>query len=160
MIGLPPIKCQHSGGCSKYVHHVSSIEWVNPKNLPEGGIATLCRDHPPQFQASARMMMIVLTVNENLRGKSPIVSTANKNKSKTAGMRRLNKSGEVVAAVKAKEPRIGSGVWVFFTKSQLISLVKQGDPCYENHWNVSNGFWFLLQGSEGGCKERLVVCGI
>ena len=45
---LPPIKCQRSG-CSKYAHHVCSIEWASSKKLPEGGIETLCREHQPQY---------------------------------------------------------------------------------------------------------------
>jgi hypothetical protein len=55
----------------------------------------------------------------------------------------VNKGGEVVSSVKIKEPRIKIGVRVFSTKSQLISLVKQGDPCYKNLWSAtSNGFRF------------------
>ncbi len=49
----------------------------------------------------------------------------------------------MVSAVKVKEPRIKIGVRVFSTKSQLISLVKQGDPCYKNLRSAtSNRFWF------------------
>ena len=45
--------------------------------------------------------------------------------------------------MKVKEPRIKIRVWVFSTKIQLISLVKQGDPCYNNFCSATiNGFWF------------------
>jgi hypothetical protein len=55
----------------------------------------------------------------------------------------VNKGREVVAAVKVKEPRIKIGVRVFSTKIQLMSLVKQGDPCYNNLRSAtSNGFRF------------------
>jgi hypothetical protein len=71
------------------------------------------------------------------------VSTANKINAKTAAKKRVNKSGEVVSVVKVKEPRIGIGVWVVSTKSRLISLVKQGNPSYENLRSAtSNGFLF------------------
>ncbi len=40
--------CQRVG-CSKYLHHVCSIEWVLKNKLPEGGIATLCRAHHPHY---------------------------------------------------------------------------------------------------------------
>jgi len=48
--GLTPIQCRFSGGCMKYAHHVCTIEWAGANNLPEGGIATLCREHYPQYQ--------------------------------------------------------------------------------------------------------------
>ncbi len=69
----------------------------------------LYRDHHPQYhEASARSTMSVSTDDKNLQRKLPIVSTANKNNVKTAENRRVNKSGEMVAGVKAKEPRIGN----------------------------------------------------
>ena len=49
MVGLPPQNCQRVG-CSKYIHHVCSIEWVDKNKLPEGGIAHLCRAHHPHYQ--------------------------------------------------------------------------------------------------------------
>jgi hypothetical protein len=116
---------------------VNSLE--NPNSLNESHLdkqtaATL---------ASSTTKMTVSTVEKHVRVKSPIVSLANKINAKTAAKKRVNKSGEVVSAVKVKEPRIGIGVWVFSTKSQLISLVKQGNPWYENLWSAtSNGFWF------------------
>ncbi len=71
------------------------------------------------------------------------MSMANKINAQTAAKKKVNKGGEVVSAVKVKEPRIKIGVRVFSTKSQLISLVKQGNPCYENLRSAtSNGFWF------------------
>jgi hypothetical protein len=48
MVGTPLLKCQQSG-CSKLVHHVCLIEWVASNNLDEGGIATFCRQHHPQY---------------------------------------------------------------------------------------------------------------
>jgi hypothetical protein len=93
--------------------------------------------------ASSTTKMTVSTVEKHVRAKSPIVSMANKINAKTAAKKRAKKSGEVVSAVKVKEPRIGIGVQVFSTKSQLISLVKQGDPSYENLRSAtSKGFWF------------------
>jgi len=49
MIGLPPKKCERFG-CLKYLHHVCSIQWAAKNNLPEDGIATLCRAHHPQYK--------------------------------------------------------------------------------------------------------------
>ncbi len=93
--------------------------------------------------ASSMTKMTVSTIEKHVRVKLPIVSTANKINAKTAAKKRMNKSGEVVSVVKVKEPRIGIGVWVFSTKSQLISLVKQGNPSYEDLRSAtSNGFWF------------------
>ncbi len=54
----------------------------------------------------------------------------------------MNKSGEVVAAVKTKEPRIKTGVRVYSTKIQLKSLVKQGDLPYDTIQTVGNIFRF------------------
>ncbi len=112
MIGLTPINCQLSG-CKKYVHHPCSIQWVDLMNLPEEGIGTLCRAHHPQYSSITTSRMTVSTVSKTQRAKLPVVSTANKiiNATKTAKMR-VNKSGEVVAAVKTKEPRIKTGVRV------------------------------------------------
>ena len=109
---------------------------------------SLDEPHADDEQAAAMLTsstkkMTVSTVEKHLRAKSPIVSTANKINAKTAAKKRVNKGGEVVAAVKVKEPRIKIGVRVFSTKSQLISLVKQGDPCYNNLLSAtSNGFRF------------------
>jgi hypothetical protein len=95
MIGLAPIKCQHSG-CKKYVHHLCSIQWVASMNLPEEGIEMLCRAHHPQYSSITTSRMTVSTVSKTQRVKLPLVSTANKiNRSTTAKMR-VNKSGEVV----------------------------------------------------------------
>ena len=119
---------------------------VNSHDSPN----SLDEPHADDVQAAAmlassmtKMKMTVSTVEKHLRAKSPIVSTANKINAKTAAKKRVNKGGEVVAAMKVKEPRIKNRVRVFSTKSQLISLVKQGDPCYNNLRSAtSNGFWF------------------
>ena len=93
--------------------------------------------------ASSTKKMTVSTIEKHLQAKLPIVSTANKINAKTAAKKRVNKGGEVVADVKVKEPRIKNGVWIFSTKSQLISLVKQDDPCYNNLFSAtSNRFQF------------------
>jgi hypothetical protein len=42
-------KCQR-GGCSKYLHHICSIQWETKNNIPEGNIASLCRAHHPHYQ--------------------------------------------------------------------------------------------------------------
>jgi hypothetical protein len=44
VIDRAPQKCQR-GGCSKYLHHICSIEWEMKNKLPEGNIASLCRAH-------------------------------------------------------------------------------------------------------------------
>ena len=166
MTGLPPIKCQRAG-CEKFVHHVCSIEWVISKKLPEGGIGTFCREHHPQachtIRASSTAAdaspiantatMTVSSVPADVRGTSPIVSTANKVNAKTTAKSRVNQKGEVVAAVKSKEVRIGKGVRVFSTKSQLISLVKKGDPQYDVIDSMGNGFRFYGRVIEPDAKK-------
>jgi hypothetical protein len=120
--------------CNVCVNSLESPNSLDESHLDKQTAATL---------ASSMMKMTVSTVEKHVQAKSPMVSTANKINAKTAAKKRVNKSREVVSAVKVKEPRIGIGVWVFSTKSQLISLVKQGDPWYENLWSAtSNGFWF------------------
>ncbi len=42
-------KCQR-GGCSKYLHHLCSIQWETKNNIPEGNIASLCCPHHPHYQ--------------------------------------------------------------------------------------------------------------
>jgi hypothetical protein len=46
--GLFPIKCQYAGGCTKFLHHLWTIQWACENNIDERGIATLCRDHHPE----------------------------------------------------------------------------------------------------------------
>ncbi len=48
--GMVPIKCQFSGGCNKFVHHLCTIKWAVAKNVFEGGIATLCKEHHHEYQ--------------------------------------------------------------------------------------------------------------
>ncbi len=48
--GLVPIKCQYSGGCNKFVRHLCTIQWASANNVAEGEIATLCREHHPEYQ--------------------------------------------------------------------------------------------------------------
>ena len=86
--------------------------------------------------------MTVSTVSKDARAKSPIVSLANQVNAITTAKTKKNKHGELVAAVKSKEPRICKGVRVFSTKSTLISYVKQGDPPYEIVANKGKGFRF------------------
>ena len=47
---IVPKKCQHSGGCDKYVHHLCTIEWAQDNNIDESSILTLCRKHHPEYQ--------------------------------------------------------------------------------------------------------------
>jgi hypothetical protein len=86
--------------------------------------------------------MTVSTVSKTQRAKLPVVSIANKINAITTAKTRVNKSGEVVAAVKTKEPRIKTGVQEYSTKNQLKSLVKQGDPPYDTIQTVGNSFRF------------------
>ena len=86
--------------------------------------------------------MTISAVAKDQRGKSPIISTANQVNAKTTAKKKVNKNGEMVAAVKSKQPRISNGVRIFSTKSQLISMVKQGDPPYDVVKKVGNGFRF------------------
>ncbi len=74
MIGLPPRTCQRVG-CSKYLHHVCSIQWASKNKLPEGGIATLCRAHHPHYQkfvaaaaAAATTAVTASTASNNITG--------------------------------------------------------------------------------------------
>ena len=111
-------------------------------NLPEEGIGTLCRTHHPQYSSITTSRMTVSTISKTQRAKSPVVSTANKINATTTAKTHMNKSGEVVAAVKTKEPRIKTGVQEYSTKNQLKSLVKQGDPPYDTIQTVGNSFQF------------------
>ena len=86
--------------------------------------------------------MTVATVPTDVRGKSPIISTANQVNAKTTAKWRINQNGDVAAAIKSKEPRIVVGIRVYSTKAQLISLVKQGNPPYNIINSVGNGFRF------------------
>jgi hypothetical protein len=49
VIDLAPQKCQ-CGGCSKFLHHICSIQWETKNNIPEGNIASLCRAHHPHYK--------------------------------------------------------------------------------------------------------------
>ena len=159
MVGLQPTKCQRFG-CTKYLHHVCSIEWESKNNIPEGdNIGTLCRAHHPGYVAAvtastasnnitgggvnltspvaaagtiaaADSTMAISSVSKDTRGKSPIYSTANKMNPKTATMKKTNKKGDLVDVV-AKEARIAKGIRVFSERSKLIQMVKQGDPQYD-----------------------------
>jgi len=128
---------------------------VTKNNLPERTIGTLCRAHHPQYRndaflpastatgtSSASPSMTVSTVSAEAREKSPLISTASKVNATTATKRKINKNGEIVAAVKGKECRIGKGVRIFSTKAQLKSRVKQGDPQYDIIKTVGDGFRF------------------
>jgi hypothetical protein len=55
-MGLKPIKCQYSGGCNKFVHHICAINWATENNVEEGSIATLCRQHHPMYQKYAMII--------------------------------------------------------------------------------------------------------
>jgi hypothetical protein len=46
---LVQMKCQYAGGCTKFVHHLCTIQWASENNVDEGGIATLCREHHPEY---------------------------------------------------------------------------------------------------------------
>ncbi len=48
--GLSPVKCQYSGGCNKYVHHVCTIEWATENHVEVDSIAILCSDHHREYQ--------------------------------------------------------------------------------------------------------------
>ena len=77
MIGLAPIKCQKFG-CMKYLHHACSIEWVSKNNLPEKGIATLCRGHHPQYQqytATAAATAAASAAKQNQVNTAPVTAT-------------------------------------------------------------------------------------
>ncbi len=57
--GLVPIKCQFSGGCSKFVHHLCANEWANANDVDVPRIATLCREHHPVYQISLRKIPLI-----------------------------------------------------------------------------------------------------
>lgn len=99
------------------------------------------------------MMMTVSTVHKEARAKSPIISTANQVNAKTTAKKKTNKSGEVAAAIKTKEPRIFVGNRVFSLKSKLITIVKQGDPQYNIINDVGNGFRFYGTVARGDSKK-------
>ncbi len=140
--------------CSMCINNLEGAPSLDEPHAEDKTAAALASSTSPRT-----MKMTVLTVGKHVRAKSPIVSTANKINAQTTAKKKVNKGGEAVSAVKVKEPRIKIGVRVFSTKSQLISLVKQGDPCYENLWSaMSNGFWFYGTVLRGGHKERLVAC--
>ena len=74
-----------------------------------------------------------------------MISTATKVNAKTTAKNKINQKGEVVSAVKTKEVCISKGVRVFATKSQLIALIKKGDPQYDIIDTMGNGFCFYGQ---------------
>ncbi len=47
---MVPIKCHISGGCNRFVYHLCTIQWAVANNVDEGGIATLCKEHQPEYQ--------------------------------------------------------------------------------------------------------------
>ncbi len=102
----------------------------------------LCRTHQPQYSSITTSRMTVSTVSKTQRAKLPVVSTANKINAITTVKTRVNNSGEVVATVKTKEPRIKTGVQVYPTKNQLKSLVKQGDLLHDTIQTMENSFQF------------------
>jgi hypothetical protein len=48
--GMVLIKCQFSGGCNKFAHHLCTIQLAVANNVDEGGIATLCKEHNHEYQ--------------------------------------------------------------------------------------------------------------
>jgi hypothetical protein len=61
-------------------------------------------------------------VPPTVQDRSPIISTANQVNAKTAAKKKSNKQGDLVAAVKGKEPRIFAGVRVFLRGRRLSKL--------------------------------------
>ena len=93
--------------------------------------------------AGSGSTMSVFSVPPTVRGRSPIISTANQVNAKTAAKKKSNKQGDLVAAMKGKEQRIFARVHVFSERSTLIKIVKQGDPQYNTISNVARaGFRF------------------
>jgi hypothetical protein len=130
-------KSAHRCLCSMCINNLEGAPSLNEPHAEDKTAVALASS------TSRTMKMAVSTVGKHVQAKSPIVSTANKINAQTAAKKKVNKGGKVVSAVKVKDPRIKNGVWVFSTKSQLISLVKQGDPCYDNLRSAtSNGFCF------------------
>jgi hypothetical protein len=54
---LAPLPCQYSGVCIKYTHHLCANEWAFANNIPEGKIATYCKDHHPGYQSFIALSM-------------------------------------------------------------------------------------------------------
>jgi hypothetical protein len=57
--GMVQIKCQFSGGCNKFVHHLCTIQWAIANNVDEGGIATLCKEHHHEYQRFSEQYSII-----------------------------------------------------------------------------------------------------
>jgi hypothetical protein len=57
--GMVPIKCRYAGGCTKFVHHLCTIQWASENNVDEGGIATLCREHHPEYYGLYKQSSLV-----------------------------------------------------------------------------------------------------
>jgi hypothetical protein len=57
--GMVLIKCQYAGGCTKFVHHLYTIQWASENNVDEGGIATLCREHHPEYHQFCKQSSLV-----------------------------------------------------------------------------------------------------
>ncbi len=57
--GMVPIKCQYAGGGTKFVHHLCTIQWASENNVDEGGIATLCREHHPEYHQFCKQSSLV-----------------------------------------------------------------------------------------------------
>jgi hypothetical protein len=53
------LKCQYAGGCTSFVHHLCTIQWASENNVDEGGIATLCREHHPEYHRICKQSSLV-----------------------------------------------------------------------------------------------------
>jgi hypothetical protein len=56
---MVPIKCQYAGECTKFVHHLCTIQWASENNVDERGIATLCREHHPEYHQFCKQSSLV-----------------------------------------------------------------------------------------------------
>ena len=103
--------------------------------------------------AAAAQGMFVSAVSGSVRAKSPIISTANQINAKTTAKKKASKKGDLVDAVKTKQPMIKAGVRIHSTREQLLSFLKQGDPAYDIVKSVAKGFRFYGEVQRGDSRK-------
>ena len=139
-------------------HPALSIDTTRDVTSPTTGNSNSNTLHPSAAAAAAaaaaaRISMTVSTVDASVRASSPIISTANQVNAKTTAKRKVNKQGDLVAAVSSTQPKIKPGIRVFSTREQLIVHMKQGDPAYNIVNNVGKGFRFYGKVSTSDKKK-------
>ncbi len=89
--GMVPIKCQYAGGCTKFAHHLCTIQWASENNVDEGGIATLCREHHPEYHQFCKQSS---RVDSNRSGHCHSSSTAHPKDEEYVSLKKSHYKGQ------------------------------------------------------------------